>query len=166
MIVVPRTSGQCEFSVILPVSLLQHSLVHYKLCGYKKWAQKFSVEGFFPPAGKHQQSPSFSTKNSAQIKINLNFDTKKVQGNRLAGSFLSSWQGITINSLLPLLPRKFAFLITGKRLVGEVGAIRTFCGAAALQSLRNPCTEVSTTRTQLYCLIIPLKLRMELFQKK
>lgn len=112
MIVVPWTSGQREFTVILPFSLSHHSQLHYELWDNKKWPQKFSVKGlvcFFFPAGKHQQTPSFSTKNSAQIKIDLNFDTQKKQGNRLAGSFLSSWQGITINSLLPLAPEEICF---------------------------------------------------------
>lgn len=161
MIAVPWMSGQCEFSVVFPFSLFQHSQLHHQLCDYKKWAQKFFVEGVFLPAGNHQQSPSFSTKNSAQIKIDLNFDTKKEQGNRLAGSFLSSWQGITINSLLPLAPKEICFPDYWKETHGEVGAIRTFCGAAALQK----CWDLNHLDTSLLS-NHPLELQMELFQKK
>lgn len=108
MTVVPWTSGQCESSVILPFSLLQHFLFHHQLCDYKKWAQKFLGWGGFSSSRKTPALTKLFHKEFSP-NLDLNFDTKKVQGNRLAGSFLSSWQGITINSLLPPAPKEICF---------------------------------------------------------
>lgn len=161
MIVVPWMSGQCEFSVVFPFSLFQHSQLHHKLCDYKKRAQKFFCRGSFSSSRKPPAITKLFHKNSAQIKIDLNFDTKKEQGNRLAGSFLSSWQGITINSLLPVAPKEICFPDYWKETHGEVGAIRTFCGAAALQK----CWDLNHLDTSLLS-NHPLELQVELFQKK
>lgn len=79
--------------------------------------------------GQRQQSLCFYTKNSSQVKIRFQLWHKK-QSSRLAGSFLNSWQWITINSLLPMALKEICCTYYWK---GENVPIRTLCSTAAFE---------------------------------
>lgn len=111
---------------IPPVSTLR---LHCKLWDYKKSFQKFLARKAFFYTGQRQQSLCFYTKNSSQVKIRFQLWHKK-QSSRLAGSFLNSWQWITINSLLPMALKEICCTYYWK---GENVPIRTLCSTAAFE---------------------------------
>lgn len=111
---------------IPPVSTLRF---HCKLWDYKKTFQKFLARKAFFYTGQRQQSLCFYTKNSSQVKIRFQLWHKK-QSSRLAGSFLNSWQWITINSLLPMALKEICCTYYWK---GENVPIRTLCSTAAFE---------------------------------